>query len=140
MNQKIKVLLADDHPLVRKGIRATLTDERDFLVVGEAADGKTVQKLCRELQPDVLLLDLSMPESSPIEILTYLRTHCPEIKVLVLTAYDDDAYIYGLPAAGVAGYMLKDEAILRFVPQGEAGRTVPLGDEAVAKEKSVVIG
>ena len=101
MNNKIRVLLADDHPLVRKGIRATLTDEADFIVVGEAADGDMVLRLCCELQPDVLLLDLSMPNSSPLEILAYLRIHCANLKVLVLTAYDDEAYIYGLVAAGV---------------------------------------
>jgi DNA-binding NarL/FixJ family response regulator len=110
MMEPIRVLLADDHPLVRAGIRTTLAGEEDVALVGEATDGHEAQRLCQKLQPDVLLLDLNMPGPSPFETVACLRECCPETRVLILTAYDDDAYIHGLTAAGVAGYVLKDEA------------------------------
>jgi DNA-binding NarL/FixJ family response regulator len=110
MVEPIRVLLADDHPLVRAGIRTTLAGEEDVALVGEATDGHEAQRLCQTLRPDVLLLDLNMPGPSPFETVACLRGCCPETRVLILTAYDDDAYIHGLTAAGVAGYVLKDEA------------------------------
>lgn len=108
-NTPIRVLLADDHPLVRAGIRATLCNETDIIFVGEAADGVEARRLTEELEPDVLLLDLSMPGPSAVDTVTYLRERCPNVKVLILTAFDDDAYVRGLVNAGVAGYILKDE-------------------------------
>lgn len=110
MTDTIKVLLADDHPLVRSGIRTTLSADSDVRLVGEATNSNDVRALCHSLEPDVLLLDLNMPGPRPVETVTYLRQHCPTLKVVVLTAYDDDAYVRGLLAAGVAGYVLKDEA------------------------------
>lgn len=124
MGQLIRVLLADDHPLVRSGIRATLTAEADVQLAGEAIDGSEAQKLCLQLRPDVLLLDLNMPGPRPVETVAYLQQHCPHVKVLVLTAYNDDAYVRGLLAVGVTGYVLKDEApetviqAIRTVMQG----------------------
>jgi DNA-binding NarL/FixJ family response regulator len=125
MAEMIRVLLADDHPLVRAGISATVTAETDLALVGEATDGHEAQHLGRELKPDVLLLDLSMPGPRPAETVAYLREHCPEMKVLVLTAYDDDAYVRGVVAAGIAGYVLKDEATETVV---RAIHTVMRGD------------
>jgi len=121
----IRVVLADDHPLVRAGIRAILSAEQDLEVVGEAASGDEARRLTLDLKPDVLLLDLSMPGPPPRETVLYLRDRCPEAKVLMLTAYDDDAYVRGAIAAGVAGYILKDEmpeAVVRAI------RTVVRGD------------
>jgi DNA-binding NarL/FixJ family response regulator len=103
---------------MRAGIRATLAAEPDLALVGEAADGAEAQRLCRELEPDVLLLDLNMPGPSAFETVAFLREHCPQVKVVMLTAYDDDAYVHGLVAAGVAGYVLKDEieeAVVRAI-------------------------
>jgi DNA-binding NarL/FixJ family response regulator len=103
------VLLADDHPLVRTGLRATLATAPDIALAGEATSGDEARRLCRKLQPDVLLLDLAMPGPPAAATVQYLREACPGTRVLVLTAHDDDAYVHGLLAAGVAGYVLKDE-------------------------------
>lgn len=110
MGTKIRVLLADDHPLVRAGIRTTLTAQEDFELVGEAADGEQAQQLCQTHQPDVLLLDLHMPGPSALQTLALVREHLPSTRVIILTAYDDDAYVRSLVAAGAVGYILKDEA------------------------------
>ncbi len=110
MSEMIRVLLADDHPLVRAGIRATLMIEPDLLLVGEAINGYEAQRLCQELQPDILLVDLNMPGPPPGETITAVHEHSSQTHIVVLTAYDDDAYVRGMVAAGVAGYVLKDEA------------------------------
>jgi DNA-binding NarL/FixJ family response regulator len=110
MEESIRVLLADDHPLVRAGIRTTLNADGSVTLVGEATNGYEAQHLGKELRPQVLLLDLNMPGPKPTQTVAYLREHCPEVRVVALTAYDDDAYVRGLVSAGVAGYVLKDEA------------------------------
>lgn len=110
MTKTIRVALVDDHPLVRAGIRSTLTAEQELVLVGEANDGYEARRVCQERQPDVLLLDLSMPGPSPEETVAYLREHCPNLRVLVLTAHDEDVYVRGMVDSGVAGYVLKDEA------------------------------
>lgn len=109
MPATIRVMLADDHPLVRAGLRAALASEDDITLVGEAANGHEAQRLAQELQPDVLLLDVSMPGPPAVETVASLQAQCPETKVLVVTAYHSPALIRGLLAAGVAGYVLKDE-------------------------------
>jgi len=132
MSKTIRVLLADDHPLVRTGIRATLMIEPDLLLVGEAINGHEAQRLCQELQPDILLLDLNMPGPPPGETITAVHEHSPQTYVIVLTAYDDDAYVRGMVAAGVAGYVLKDEAsevlvrAIRAVMQGDTWFSRPI--------------
>ena len=110
MAETVRVLLADDHPLVRSGIRATLANESRIELVGEATDGDEAQQMGSALRPDVMLLDLSMPGPSPLETIAYIRERCPGTRVLILTAYDDDTYIRGLTGAGIDGYLLKDEA------------------------------
>ena len=125
MNKMIQVLLANDFPLMRAGIRAILTAEEDLTLVGEATDGCEVQRLCQELQPDVLLLDLYIPGPSPFETVTFLRKHFPAIKVLALTTHDDDFHIKRLIATGVTGCVLKDEATEAII---RAIRSVAQGD------------
>ncbi len=110
MSPKIRVLLVDDHPLVRAGLRTTLTAKKELDLVAEAVDGYEARQLCLKHQPDVLLLDLNIPGPSAYETIAYLHEHCPATRVLILTAYDDDAYVRGMTAAGVKGYVLKDEA------------------------------
>lgn len=110
MADTIRLLLADDHPTVRIGIRAIVAGARDLHIVGEAANGQETQRLSQELCPDVLLLDLSMPGPPAIETIAYLKAHCPQVRALILTAYDNEVYVRGALAAGAAGYVLKDEA------------------------------
>lgn len=125
MSSDIKVVLADDHPLVRAGLRTVLAGAKDIDLVGEAVDGHAARQMAQELQPDVLLLDLRMPGPPAAETVAWLAEHCPQVKVLVLTAYDDDTYVRGMITAGAAGYVLKDEAPEAVV---RAIRTVMGGD------------
>jgi DNA-binding NarL/FixJ family response regulator len=110
MTTTIRVILADDHPLILTGLRTTLTAQADIELVGEATTGEEVRRLCLALRPDVLLLDLRMPGPPGLKTLAFLREHCASMKIIVLTAYDDDVYVRGVAAAGAAGYILKDEA------------------------------
>ena len=109
-DKPIRVLLADDHPFIRAGIRAELAEEDDILVIGEASSADEVLSRCPDLWLDVLVFDLSMPGPPPRETVAFLKQHCPDLKILVLTAYQDEAYVRGLVALGVKGYVLKDEA------------------------------
>lgn len=106
----VRILLADDHPLIRTGLHTTLEQEEDLVVIGEAANGTETYRLCRELSPDILLLDLSMPDSPPATTVHNILEHCPQVKIIMLTAYDDEIYVRNLVGLGVAGYILKDEA------------------------------
>ena len=124
MTGTIRVALADDHPLIRRGIRSALTDACDIVVVGEATNGDEVRRLCRDVQPDVVLLDLNMPGPPARETVAYLRSHCPQVKVVILTAHDSEAYVRSLVTTGAYGYVLKDEAPETVV---EAVRTVSRG-------------
>ncbi len=122
--ETIRVLIADDHPLVRCGIRETLRLAENIVLVGEASRGDEAQELCRDLQPDVLLLDLQMPGATAVETVLYVREHCRTTRVIILTAYDDEVYVRRAMAAGVCGYVLKDEVAdamviaIRSVAQG----------------------
>lgn len=111
MSKPIRVLLADDHPLVRVGIQTALAASNDVQLVGEAADGHTALRMLAEQPCDVLLLDLNMPGPKPLETVMFVRQRYPGTKILILSAHDDDAYIRSLVAAGVSGYVLKDEAL-----------------------------
>lgn len=111
MKSPVRIILADDHPVVRAGLRAELAEMEGMAIVGEAADGAETLRLCEQLQPDILLLDLNMPHLHPLDTVTILDETCPTTRVLVLTAHDDDVYVRSLVAAGVAGYLLKMEGV-----------------------------
>jgi len=105
----IRVVSADCHPLFRAGINTVVSTETEFIVVGEACDGEEAQTLCLELQPDVLLLDLSMPGLSAEETIRAVKSSCKNIKIIILTAYDDEGSINSLLECDIHGYILKTE-------------------------------
>lgn len=104
---KIRVLLADDHHIVRAGIRQLLESESDIQVIAEAGDGEEAQALIQKHKPDVAVLDIQMPKASGIEVTRWVRAHLPEVGVLILTAYDEDPYVMAVLQAGANGYVLK---------------------------------
>lgn len=108
--QKIRVLLADDHPVVRGGVRALLEEEPEIEVIGEASGGHEAIAMVKELRPDVLLLDMEMPDLSGVEVAKALSKEQTGCKVLALSAYDDPQYIRSLLSLGAAGYLIKEEA------------------------------
>ncbi len=131
MSEKIRVLLADDHALVRQGIRQFLEAADDIVVVGEAADGAQAVRLVEELEPDVALLDVQMPGTSGIEAMRQIKARFPAVRALVLTAFDDDPYVFALLQAGANGYLLKTaemDDLLRAI------RAVHRGESALSPE------
>jgi DNA-binding NarL/FixJ family response regulator len=124
--EKIRILLADDHTIVRQGIHALLSDEVDMVVVGEADDGRTAVKLAAELKPDVVVMDIGMPLLNGLEATCQIKRQNPHTKVLILSMHDNDEYIRGALARGASGYILKDAAAreltdaIRAVQRGEA--------------------
>ena len=103
----IKILIADDHAVVREGTRQILEQEADMDVVAEASDGEEAVKLAGSSKPDVAIIDISMPKVDGIEATRQIKTLYPGVVVLILTAYDDDQFIFSLLEAGAAGYLLK---------------------------------
>ena len=123
----IRIVLADDHPVVRQGIRSMLEKASDLVVVGEAGGGEEALRLVEHLSPDVLLLDMEMPDISGLEVARRLLADGSPVHVLALSAHDDEQYIFGLLDHGAAGYLTKDEApstiveAVRGVARGEKG-------------------
>jgi DNA-binding NarL/FixJ family response regulator len=123
--RRIRVLLADDHPVVRAGLTGMLAAEPDLTVVGEAASGDEAVALAARLRPDVVLMDLRMPAGDGVSATARIRAALPETRVLVLTTYDTDADILRAVEAGAAGYLLKDlpraelAAAIRAAARGE---------------------
>ncbi len=124
--RRIAVLIADDHAIVRTGVRLILEGQADMEVAGEAHDGREAMVLARRLRPDVILMDISMPEMSGIDATREVAKEMPEIRVLGLTMHQDDRYFFELLQAGASGYVVKgaspDELLsaIRAVAQGQA--------------------
>jgi two-component system nitrate/nitrite response regulator NarL len=119
------VLLADDHPAMRAGIRAILDRQDDLLVVGEAGDGDETQQMISEIQPDVVLLDLQMPGPRSLDTIDSVRKQNPGVAIVVLTAHNRDIYLSTMLAAGVAGFVAKEEApesVVAAVRQAARGK------------------
>ncbi len=107
MSETIEVLLADDHAVVRAGIRQFLDHASDITVIAEADDGDMARTLINQRRPDVAVLDIQMPGASGIDVTRWIRANYPDVGVLVLTAYDDDPYVMAVLQAGANGYVLK---------------------------------
>lgn len=125
----IRVIIADDHTVVRNGLRHILERTSDFEVVGEAARGTEVPQLVRELSPHVILLDLSMPGRNGLELIRQLRADHPALRILVLTMHAEEQYVVRAFRAGVAGYLTKESAATELV---EALRKVAAGGTYVS--------
>jgi DNA-binding NarL/FixJ family response regulator len=106
----LRVLMVDDHPIVLAGLKALVEADPNFEVVGKAGDGRSALRLAKQLLPDIVVLDISMPEMNGIEVTTALLAERPECRVLVLTMHEDRAYLRQLIEAGVSGYLLKRSA------------------------------
>jgi len=113
--QKITVLLADDHTVVRQGFRALLEAEPDIAIVGEAGTGRQAVQLARKLRPHVVLMDIAMPLLNGLEATRQIIRGVPSSKVLVLSSYSDDEYVHQLTEAGAAGYLLKEAVVADLV-------------------------
>jgi DNA-binding NarL/FixJ family response regulator len=131
------IVLADDHRIVRQGLRALLTAEEHFEVVGEAGDGREALELVRRLNPDVLVLDLMMPGLNGLEVARQLHRQTPKVGIVVLSMYDDEGFVLEALAHGVAAYVLKDSNssdLVQAVREVAAGRrylSPPLSDRAI---------
>jgi len=121
----IRILLVDDHKLFREGLRHLLEKQRDFTIVGEAADGKEAVKLAKEKEPDVVLMDVEMPNMNGIEAAAQIHNRHKSARILALTMHRDKNYVTAMLRVGVAGYMLKDcdaKELIHAVREVMAGR------------------
>lgn len=123
---KLRVFLADDHPVVRGGLRGLIESQPDMQVVGEAVDGEAAVREAVALRPDVVVMDISMPAMGGAEATARIRRECPDARVVVLTAHEDSGYLKQMLAAGAVGYVLKRSAaddLVRAVRGAAAGES-----------------
>jgi two-component system, NarL family, response regulator NreC len=129
----VKVLLADDHPIVRQGLRNLLTSEKDFKVVGEASDGLEALAMVNSLRPDVLVVDLMMPLLNGLEVIRRAKHDQPDLRIIVLSMQNADAYIVDALKLGASGYVLKDTGPAELI---QAIRDVVTGQRYLSREIS----
>jgi DNA-binding NarL/FixJ family response regulator len=110
MKTAVRILIADDHQLIRRGLIATLTDRPDWTVVGEAANGREAVELARQLHPDIAILDLTMPELNGLDAARQMRTLSPPPRILIVTAHESEQLLREVLEAGAMGYVLKSDA------------------------------
>ena len=125
--EKMRILLAEDHKVVREGTRKLLESQPDFEVVGEASDGIEAVELAKKLKPEIIIMDVSMPRLNGIEATRQIKAIYPNMAILPLTGYDDDEYVFALLEAGAAGYLLKDssgEELIEAIRQVMTGEPV----------------
>ncbi|HEV7642460.1 MAG TPA: response regulator transcription factor [Pyrinomonadaceae bacterium] len=133
----ISIVLADDHLIVRQGVRALLAAEADFQVIGETGDGLEAVELVKRLSPDVVILDLMMPGLNGIEVARQLGKQAPQTKIIILSMYDDEGFVLEALANGVSAYVLKDTGsadlinAVREVKRGHRYLSPPLSDRAI---------
>ncbi len=128
----LSILIVDDHPLFRQGVRATLERERDLRVVGEAADGQQAIQMTEELSPDVVLIDISLPGLNGLEVARVIKRRQPQVHLIVLTVYEDDEQLFNAIRAGASAYSSKDidpSGLVRMIR--EVGQGTYLIDEHV---------
>ncbi len=123
---KIRILIADDHSIVREGVRMILSGQEDFEVVGEASTGREAMEQARAIKPDVVVMDISMPDMTGIQATEKIRKELPQVQVLGLTMHEEDSYVFEMLKVGAAGYVLKRAAAedlvsaVRAAHRGEA--------------------
>jgi len=136
---KLRVVVADDHPIVRLGICNALREEPDIEIVGEASNGPQALRLVEALRPDVLILDVQMPGMDGVAVARQVRARCPDTRILILSAYALDRYVFGALSEGVDGYLLKDDAVehvvgaVRTVAQAQTWLSPPVAGKVVQR-------
>ena len=131
----ISIILGEDHLITRQGIRRLLEDERGFTIIGEASNGEEAVELVSEMRPDVVIMDIAMPKLNGIEATRQIKLTNPRTGVLILSAYDDDEYVFAMLKAGAAGYLLKSvsgDELVRAVKAIHKGE--PVLDPVIAKK------
>lgn len=137
--EKLSVLLADDHPIVREGLKVLINSQEDMQVVGEASDGRTAVETAQQLAPDIVVMDITMPQLNGVHATEEVKRTCPDTKVLALTVHEDRSYLRQLLEAGALGFVLKRSAseelirAIRAIAQGKRYIDPVLAEKVLGK-------